>query len=99
MAITYCASRKLQERGFTPPKESYSQAFSEENRTAAGWLSGESHEMGAEGERKLQFPNLSGKRTVNTQKADLYLFFCACRFTGVSPVNLFRFHIFIEQRG
>ena len=52
MAITYCASRKLQERGLTPPKESYSQAFSKENRTAAGWLSGESHEMGAEGERK-----------------------------------------------
>ena len=52
MAITYRASRKLQERGFDPPKELYSQVFSEENGTAAGWLSGESHEMGAEGERK-----------------------------------------------
>ena len=44
MVITYCASRKLQERGLTPPKESYSQAFSKENRTAAGWLSGESQQ-------------------------------------------------------
>ena len=75
MVITYCASRKLQERGFDPPKELYSQVFSEENGTAAGWLSGESHEMGAEGERKLQFPNLSGKRTVNIQKQISICFF------------------------
>lgn len=75
MAITYRASRKLQESGFNPPKELYSQVFSDENRTAAGWLSGESHEMGAEGERKLLFPNLSGKRTVNRQKQISICFF------------------------
>ena len=61
-----------------PPKESHSQAFSEENRTAAGWLSGESRSTGAEGERKRKFLNLSGKRTVNEYSDSRYLICFLC---------------------
>ena len=82
-----------------PPKESHSQAFSKENRTAAGWLSGESRSTGAEGERKRRFLNLSGKRTVNEYSDSRYLICFLCMAismyrlqAALSPVYLYQVH-------